>query len=135
MRAWRAWLFGAAIELRTCCDVRPELAGIFCEGTLRDEAELRRWFAALAEDEAQAELERIRAAPQPELHKTSAQERARRRVAKWRLSSPRVYLKGLLNAGGQPLLTREERGIAVTTCSGEVFGRQREVKTQAEDCF
>lgn len=113
------------VDVARCCAVWPQLAERFEAGELVAPAEMRVWVAGLADAEAQQEEEdRIRRGAEPEQHKAQATERVRRKVAKWRIRSPRVYLRDLLGPDDAPLLDGEAVGAVVHDFWGGVFGRK-----------
>lgn len=117
------------VDVARCCAVWPQLAERFEAGELVAPAEMRVWVAGLADAEAQQEEEdRIRRGAEPEQHKAQATERVRRKVAKWRIRSPRVYLRDLLGPDDAPLLDGEAVGAVVHDFWGEFSAESMDVK-------
>lgn len=98
----------------------------FVEGEVRDCAALRRWVWELSEKEAAEEADRICCGPEPELPESQVAERVRRGAAKWRLRSPRVHLRGLLDRAGNPLLDAHSVGEEVSAVSGGELDVERD---------
>lgn len=111
--------------LRRCCSGWGELAK-FDDGTLMDADGFRRSVVKLSEDGGREE---VRCGPQPGAMRARAHGRVNRRVAKWRLRSPRVYIIGVMTEDGQPRLTNEEIGREVSAHrGGGGFGREHEAE-------
>lgn len=88
----------------------------------------------MTEHGRQKELERVRRGRQPDALKAQAQERVKRRVAKWRLRPFRIYLKRLLSDRGRPLLTSVAIGASVLAFWGDALGFELvDVDSEAED--